>query len=46
MTLNLLFFTITIKANQTSLEGAIHQENIKKIHEENYRKSLDFRQML
>ncbi|WP_163101858.1 YrzI family small protein, partial [Peribacillus alkalitolerans] len=41
MTLNLLFFTITIKASKTSLEEAIHQENIKKIHENNFNKALE-----
>ncbi|WP_163101859.1 YrzI family small protein [Peribacillus alkalitolerans] len=46
MTLNLILFTITIKTNSTTLEEAIHQENIKKIHENNFNKALEFRQML
>ncbi|WP_163101860.1 YrzI family small protein [Peribacillus alkalitolerans] len=45
MTLNLILFTITIKTNSTTLE-AIHQENIKKMHENNFNKVLEFRQML
>jgi uncharacterized protein (TIGR02413 family) len=33
MTLNILFFSITIKKREMSLEEAAHQEQIKKIFE-------------
>ena len=37
MTLNILFFTITISKRKTTLEEALHNENVKKIFEENKR---------
>ncbi|WP_163101861.1 YrzI family small protein [Peribacillus alkalitolerans] len=46
MTLNLILFTITIKTKSTTLDEAIHQENIKKMHEHNFNKTLEYRQML
>jgi uncharacterized protein (TIGR02413 family) len=33
MTLNILFFSITIKKREMSIEEASHQEQIKKIYE-------------
>ncbi|WP_084288097.1 YrzI family small protein [Paucisalibacillus globulus] len=38
MTLNILFFTITIRKRETSLEEALHNESVQKIYEENKRK--------
>ena len=38
MTLNILFFTITIRKRETSLEEALHNENVKKIYEESKRR--------
>nr|WP_263327001.1 YrzI family small protein [Neobacillus sp. Marseille-Q6967] len=35
MTLNLLFFTITIKKREISIEEAVHQEMVKRLYEEN-----------
>ncbi|WP_153123210.1 YrzI family small protein [Peribacillus tepidiphilus] len=46
MTLNLLFFTITIKPKKMTVEEALHQEFINKIHEENVNKVLEYRVML
>ncbi|WP_108669510.1 YrzI family small protein [Peribacillus acanthi] len=46
MTLNLILFTVTINTKNTTLEEAIHQENIKKIHDNNFNKVLEFRQMI
>lgn len=38
MTLNIFFLTITITKREISLETALHNENVKKIFEENRRK--------
>jgi len=38
MTLNIFAFTITISKREISLEKALHNENVKKIFEENQRK--------
>ncbi|MGM0900162.1 MAG: YrzI family small protein [Bacillota bacterium] len=35
MTLNILFFTITIKKREISLEEAVHDEMVEKMYEEN-----------
>ncbi len=35
MTLNILFFTITIKKRKVSLEEAVHQELVEKLYEHN-----------
>ncbi|MFE8696797.1 YrzI family small protein [Cytobacillus sp. FJAT-53684] len=35
MTLNILFLTITIKKRNISIEEVLHNEMIKKIHDEN-----------
>ncbi|WP_404329356.1 YrzI family small protein [Mesobacillus maritimus] len=35
MTLNILFFTITIKKREISLEEAVHDEVVEKMYEEN-----------
>ncbi|WP_108669511.1 YrzI family small protein [Peribacillus acanthi] len=46
MILNLILFTVTINAKNTTLKEAIHQENIKKMHDNNFIKALPYRQML
>lgn len=38
MTFNIFFLTITIRKREISLEQALHNENVKKIFEENRRK--------
>ena len=38
MILNIFSLTITIKKRETSLEKELHNENVKKIFEENRRK--------
>jgi uncharacterized protein (TIGR02413 family) len=35
MTLNILFFTITIKKREISLDEAIHDQMVEKIYEDN-----------
>jgi uncharacterized protein (TIGR02413 family) len=35
MTLNILFFSITIKRNKMNLQEAAHQEMIEKLYEQN-----------
>lgn len=35
MTINMLFFTISIKKHQISVEEALHQETVEKLYEEN-----------
>ncbi|WP_223591262.1 YrzI family small protein [Neobacillus bataviensis] len=35
MTLNILFFSITIKKRQVNLREAAHQEMVKKLYEQN-----------
>jgi len=35
MTLNILFFTITIKKRKVTLDEAIHDQMVEKIYEEN-----------
>lgn len=35
MTLNILFFTITIKRRQSTLEEALHNQMVEKIYQEN-----------
>jgi len=35
MTLNILFFTITIKKRETSLDEAIHDQMVEKMYEDN-----------
>lgn len=35
MTLNFLFFTLTIKKREVSVEEAVHQEMVKRLYEEN-----------
>jgi uncharacterized protein (TIGR02413 family) len=38
MTLNIIFFTITITKREISLEEALHNEKVEEIYEENKRK--------
>lgn len=35
MTLNILFFTITIKKREISLEEAVHDQMVEKMYEDN-----------
>ncbi len=35
MTLNILFFSITIKKRKLSLDEAVHQETVEKLYEKN-----------
>ncbi|MDN3018619.1 YrzI family small protein [Paenibacillus sp. BSR1-1] len=35
MTLNILFFSITIKKRNVTLEEAVHQEQVEKLYEQN-----------
>ncbi|WP_081755794.1 YrzI family small protein [Paucisalibacillus sp. EB02] len=42
MTLNILFFTITIRKRETTIEEALHNENVQRIYEENKRKVAYF----
>jgi uncharacterized protein (TIGR02413 family) len=42
MTLNIIFFTITITKRKTSLEEALHNEKVKEIYEENKSKVAYF----
>lgn len=35
MTLNIIFFTITIKKREWNLEEAVHQEMVEKLYEQN-----------
>lgn len=35
MTLNILFFSITIKKHKMSLQEAVHQEMVEKLYEQN-----------
>ncbi|SEM30933.1 tandem small hypothetical protein [Mesobacillus persicus] len=35
MTLNILFFTITIKKRQSTLEEALHDQMVEKMYQEN-----------
>ncbi|MFO1443018.1 YrzI family small protein [Bacillus sp. Bva_UNVM-123] len=37
MTLNILFFTITIKKRKVTVEEALHNEMVMKIYEENHK---------
>ncbi|MCM2531568.1 YrzI family small protein [Neobacillus pocheonensis] len=43
MTLNILFFSITIKRRKISLEEADHQEMVKKLYEENKDRQMSMR---
>lgn len=43
MTLNMLFFTITIKKQNVTAEEYIHQENIKKLRDEYIDKAMFYR---
>jgi uncharacterized protein (TIGR02413 family) len=40
MTLNILFFTITIKKRVITLEDALRQEMVEKIYEENKNRQI------
>jgi uncharacterized protein (TIGR02413 family) len=42
MTLNILFFTITIRKRETTIEEALHNEHVQRIYEENKRKVAYF----
>jgi len=42
MTLNILFFTITIRKRETTMEEALHNEHVQRIYEENKRKVAYF----
>lgn len=46
MTINLLFFTVTLKLNKMTAEEAIQQEKIKQIYEENAAKMYQYRNFL
>ncbi|PLR93780.1 YrzI family small protein [Bacillus sp. T33-2] len=35
MTLNIFFFTVTIQKRELSIEETVHDEMVRKIHEEN-----------
>jgi uncharacterized protein (TIGR02413 family) len=43
MTLNMLFFTITIKKQKMTTEEYLHQERIKKIRDEQLDKAIMYR---
>ncbi|MDQ0218219.1 YrzI family small protein [Peribacillus cavernae] len=43
MTLNMLFFIITIKKQKMTAEEYLHQETVKKIHGENRDKTIMYR---
>ncbi|MDQ0218220.1 YrzI family small protein [Peribacillus cavernae] len=43
MTLNMLFFTITIKKRKMTAEEYLHQQNIKKLRDEIIDKTLFYR---
>ncbi|MCM3114915.1 YrzI family small protein [Neobacillus sp. MER 74] len=46
MTLNIIFFSITIKKRKVSTEEAIHQEMVEKLYEQNKdRQASMFRSM-
>lgn len=45
MTLNILFFSITIKKREMSMEEAAHQEKIKKIYEETKDRQISVQRM-
>jgi uncharacterized protein (TIGR02413 family) len=45
MTLNMLFFTITIKKNQMTMEECLHQENIDKLRNQYIDKAITHRNM-
>ncbi|SEM30961.1 tandem small hypothetical protein [Mesobacillus persicus] len=38
MTLNILFFTITLRKREISLEEEIHNQTVEKLYEENRRR--------
>jgi len=40
MTLNILFFTVTIKKRKVSVEEALHNEMVTKIYEENRERQI------
>ncbi|PLS15587.1 YrzI family protein [Bacillus sp. M6-12] len=46
MTLNMLFFTITIKFTQMTAEEYMHQQQIKKIREEYMDRAIQHRSFL
>ncbi|WP_019242680.1 MULTISPECIES: YrzI family small protein [Bacillus] len=46
MTINLLFFTVTLKLNKMTKEEAVHQEKVKKIYEENASKICQYRHFM
>ena len=46
MTLNILFFSITIKRNKMNLQEASHQEMVEKLYEQNKDRQISmYRQM-
>ena len=42
MTLNILFFTVTIKKRKTTIEEALHNQMVQKIYEENKNRQINF----
>ncbi len=46
MTLNILFFTITIKKRKKSLEEACHQEMVEKLYEQHKDRQISMQRMM
>ncbi|MEH7109544.1 MULTISPECIES: YrzI family small protein [Bacillaceae] len=46
MTLNILFFSITIKKQAVNLDDAIHQEMVEKLYEEHKDRQMTMRQFV
>ncbi|MDQ0197210.1 YrzI family small protein [Neobacillus ginsengisoli] len=46
MTMNILFFSITIKKRQLSLEDAAHQEMVEKLYEQNKDRQIFMRNFM
>ncbi|MGG3469336.1 YrzI family small protein [Neobacillus pocheonensis] len=46
MTLNILFFSITIKKRNMSLEEAVHQEMVEKLYEQNKDRQISMHRLM
>ncbi|MED3624507.1 YrzI family small protein [Neobacillus thermocopriae] len=46
MTLNILFFTITVKKREVSLEEAVRQEMVEQIYEKNKDRQISMYRMM
>ena len=46
MTLNILFFSITIKKRHVTLEEAIHQEQVEKLYEQNKDRQISMQRLM